>query len=63
MTTFIALAQDDGGSKEVDASVNVTKTTTTTTDTWYTQPWVLIVGGLVFILLLIALLRGRGSKG
>jgi hypothetical protein len=30
---------------------------------WYTAPWVWVVGGAVFILLLVALLRGnRGSK-
>lgn len=29
---------------------------------WYTQPWVWIVGAAVFILLLIALLRGGGSS-
>lgn len=29
---------------------------------WYTSPWVWVVGAAVFILLLVALLRGRGSK-
>ena len=29
---------------------------------WYTQPWVWIVGGAVFILILIALLRGNSSS-
>lgn len=31
-------------------------------NSFFMQPWVWIVGGAVFILLLIALLRGGGSK-
>ena len=45
-------AQDKG----LDVDVNVKK------DNWYTQPWVWIVGGAVFILLLVALIRGGGSR-
>ncbi len=47
-------------------------TTTTTTKSvhsesitegnFYTQPWIWVVGGAVFILLLIALLRGNSSS-
>jgi hypothetical protein len=40
--------------KKVDIDVNVGKEAA-----WYTQPWVWIVGGAVFILLLVALLRSR----
>lgn len=40
--------------KKVDVDINVGKEAN-----WYTQPWVWIVGGAVFILLLVALLRGR----
>ncbi len=29
---------------------------------WYQQPWVWIIGGAVFILLLVALLKGSGKK-
>lgn len=29
---------------------------------WYAQPWVWIVGAAIFILLLVALLRGNSSK-
>ena len=61
MNTVIAMAQDEGG-VAVNKSTTQTTTTTTTQD-WYTQPWVWIVGGLVFILLLIALVRGgSGSR-
>lgn len=43
------------------SSVAVTSTETTETTTWYTQPWAWVVGGAVFILLLVALLRS-GNK-
>ena len=59
MNTVIAMAQDEGG---VAVNKSTTSTTTTTTQDWYTQPWVWIVGGLVFILLLIALVRGGGGS-
>jgi hypothetical protein len=49
-------AQDSSSS-----SVTVHKETTTTTN-WYAQPWVWVVGGAVFILILIALLRGNSSS-
>ena len=29
---------------------------------WYAQPWVWIVGGAVFLLLLVALMRGGGKR-
>ena len=29
---------------------------------WYQQPWVWVVGGAVFILLLVAILKGSGKK-
>jgi hypothetical protein len=50
-------AQDSASS-----SVTVHKETTTTTSNWYAQPWVWVVGGAVFILILIALLRGNSSS-
>ena len=56
MTTLmsvIAFAQDKG----VDVDINVKKDSE-----WYQQPWVWIIGGAVFILLLVALLRGGERK-
>jgi hypothetical protein len=50
--SLLSFAQDKG----VDIDVNVKK------DNWYSQPWVWIVGGAVFILLLVALIRGGGSR-
>jgi hypothetical protein len=43
-------------------STTVTKETTTTTTTWYAQPWVWVVGGAVFIIILVALFRGNSTK-
>jgi hypothetical protein len=40
--------------KQVDIDVDVDKG-----GAWYAQPWAWIVGGAVFILLLVALLRRR----
>lgn len=66
MNTFVAMAQDGGtGSGDAGgASVTVSKTTSssTTTQDWYTQPWVWIVGAIVFILLLIALIGGNSRS-
>jgi hypothetical protein len=46
------------GDKGADIDINVKKEG----GDWYTQPWVWIVGGAVFLLLLIALLRGGGNR-
>lgn len=68
-------AQEEQGSGGAGGSSGGESTTTTTTtkktsinissndgagDTWYTSPWVWIVGAAVFILLLVALLSNRG---
>jgi hypothetical protein len=65
--SIVVLAQE---TTEGEQSTTSSKTTTTkstdinisadNTGEWYTQPWVWIVGAAVFILLLIALLRGGG---
>jgi len=49
----IAFAQD----KKVDVDIN-----TNSGSNWYAQPWVWIVGGAVFLLLLVALMRGNSNK-
>ena len=49
-----SLAQDKG----IDIDIDVKKE-----NEWYQKPWVWVIGGAVFILLLVALLRGnKGSK-
>jgi hypothetical protein len=57
LTTF---AQDSAGSSST-TTTTIRRETTTTTE-WYTQPWVWVVGGAVFLLILIALIRGNSSK-
>ena len=54
----IVWAQDSSGVSS--KSVTKESTTTTTTD-WYSKPWVWIVGGAVFIIILVALIRGGSS--
>jgi hypothetical protein len=51
--SLVSFAQDKG----VDIDVNLKKESS-----WYQQPWVWIVGGAVFILLLAAILRGGRAK-
>lgn len=48
-------AQDAGGA---DINVKITKDN----GNWYAQPWVWVVGAAVFLLLLVALLRGNNNK-
>jgi cytochrome bd-type quinol oxidase subunit 2 len=49
--TALAMAQD-----KVDIDINAKESA------WYASPWVWVVGAAVFILLLVALTRGRGSR-
>ena len=42
-------------------AVSTTTSTTTTEQTWYTQPWVWIVGGAALLLLIVALVRGNSG--
>ena len=51
--SFQSLAQEKG----IDVDINIKKE-----PEWYQQPWVWIVGGAVFILLLVALLRGNQKR-
>lgn len=41
-------------------SINTTTNDNTGASTWYTSPWVWVVGAAAFILLLVALLSNRG---
>jgi hypothetical protein len=53
MVSAMTWAQDGGG-KSVDVNINTDKG-----GGWYTNPIVWVVGAAVFILLLVALSRGR----
>ena len=50
--SIYSFAQD----KKVDINISTDKSSN-----WYAEPWVWIVGGAVFILLLVALLRNNKS--
>jgi uncharacterized protein YdeI (BOF family) len=52
LMSVIAFAQNEGGAK-IDVNVNKNN------GNWYASPWIWIVGAAVFILLLVALTRGR----
>lgn len=52
--SLLAFAQEKG--LDVDIDINKKESQ------WYQQPWVWVVGGAVFILLLAAILRGGGRK-
>lgn len=52
-TQTLAWAQD----KKLEVDIN-----TKSEDAWYAAPWVWVVGAAVFILLLVALLRGGGRR-
>lgn len=54
LISLITFAQEK--TADIDVDVN------TKGSNWYAQPWVWIVGGAVFVLLLVALLRGSGSR-
>jgi hypothetical protein len=54
MLQTIAFAQD----KKVDVDISTDKGG----GDWYAQPWVWIVGGAVFLLLLVALMRNNSNR-
>lgn len=56
----IVWAQDSGGS----SSTSTTKTSVRVSEdtTWYSSPWVWVIGAAIFILLLVALTRGGSSR-
>ena len=54
MLQSLAFAQD----KKVDVNISTDKGG----GDWYAQPWVWIVGGAVFLLLLVALMRNNSNR-
>ncbi|HEX7904805.1 MAG TPA: hypothetical protein VF487_13095 [Chitinophagaceae bacterium] len=52
LLSVYSFAQDKG----IDVDINVKKD-----NQWYQQPWVWVVGGAVFILLLAAILRSNSK--
>jgi hypothetical protein len=61
LVTFLLLSFMQLFAYAQDTTSKTVKTTTETSTTWYTQPWVWIVGGAVLLIILVALLRGGSS--
>jgi cell division protein FtsW (lipid II flippase) len=55
LLSMLSMAQDD---KKIDININAKDKDAN----FFMQPWVWVVGGAVFILLLIALLKNNNSK-
>ena len=53
----VSLIAQEGGGADVNVDINKDSG-----GAWYASPWVWIVGAAVFILLLVALLRGGGRR-
>jgi len=54
--SMVIFAQDS-------SAVTTTKSTSSTTTTnWYMQPWAWVAGGVVLLVLLIAMFSGRSSR-
>lgn len=56
LVSFITFAQEGGGGADIEVDINKDE------GGWYTNPIVWVVGAAVFILLLVALLRGNRSS-
>lgn len=56
LLSIVSFAQEKGA--EIDVNINKDHGGSN----WYASPWVWIIGGAVFVLLLVALLRGSGSR-
>ncbi|MGN7784894.1 hypothetical protein ACTJIJ_10215 [Niabella sp. 22666] len=56
LASIAAFAQDD--TKKIEVDIN-TKGAGDSANSFFMQPWVWVVGGAIFILLLVALLRGN----
>ena len=64
LTQLALLAQEQpsgGGNNNGGSSSTTITTETTETTTWYTQPWVWIVGAIVLLILIVALVRGNSG--
>ena len=57
----ILWAQEEGSGAAT--TTTTTKTLTTSSENWYASPWVWVIGAAVFILLLVALMRGGRDSG
>ena len=61
LTALVYSAALIGQEKETK-EVNINLNSKSQPDNFFSQPWVWVVGGAVFLLLLVALLRNNSSK-
>ena len=54
--TLVTFAQE----KKAEIDVDINKTGDS--GNWYASPWIWVVGAAIFILLLVALMRGRSTS-
>ncbi len=55
--SLVTFAQEKSADIKVDVNTNKGGSN------WYAQPWAWIIGGAVFVLLLVALLRNNSKQG
>lgn len=60
-TFYLSLAVVAQDTKKIDVDIDTNGAGNS--GNFFMQPWVWVVGGLIFILLLVALMRGSGNKG
>jgi uncharacterized membrane protein (TIGR02234 family) len=58
---LMVLAQDNNGGSSTTTTTS-TKISVSESENWYASPWVWVAGAAVFILLLVALLRGNSNS-
>ncbi len=56
----LAWAQETTTTKTVDVDLDVDKGTGS--GEWYLEPWAWVVGAAIFIIIIVALLRGNSDK-
>jgi hypothetical protein len=62
-TILRAQEEGSGGASGSGSTTTTTKTLSTTSENWYASPLVWVIGAAVFILLLVALMRGGRDSG
>ena len=58
MATLLPTLQLWAQEKKLDVDIDINKKDAD----WYMQPWVWVVGAAVFIIIIVALLKGSGKK-
>ena len=61
LVQVVLFAQDSGGSTTSSSSKKVDINVENSGGDWYTSPWVWVAGGAIFIIILVALMRGNSS--